>query len=63
MTASRGWRFAVRGAEVENEYVRKVVAHKTTVPHVQNENPEGGQGRGSSRRMRRVTMRPDAEGE
>jgi hypothetical protein len=39
-------RFAVRGAEVEIEYVRKVVARKTTVPLVQHEKPEGGQGEG-----------------
>ena len=39
-------RLAVRGAEVEIEYVRKVVARKTTVPLVQNEKPEGGQGEG-----------------
>ena len=39
-------RLAVRGAEVEIDYVRKVVARKTTVPLVQNEKPEGGQGEG-----------------
>lgn len=39
-------RFAVRGAQVEIEYVRKVVARKTTVPLVRHEKPEGGQGEG-----------------
>ncbi|MBM3979192.1 MAG: DUF2721 domain-containing protein [Planctomycetes bacterium] len=39
-------RFAVRGAEVEIEYVRKVVARKTTVPLVRHEKPEGGLGEG-----------------
>ncbi len=39
-------RFAVRGAEVEIDYVRKVVARKTTVPLVRHEKPEGGQGEG-----------------
>jgi hypothetical protein len=37
-------RLAVRGAEVEIDYVRKVVARKTTVPLVRHEKPEGGQG-------------------
>ncbi len=37
-------RLAVRGAVVEIEYIRKVVARKTTVPLVQHEKPEGGQG-------------------
>jgi hypothetical protein len=39
-------RLAVHGAAVEIEYVRKVVARKTTVPPVRNERPEGGQGEG-----------------
>ncbi|MBN9117867.1 MAG: DUF2721 domain-containing protein [Planctomycetes bacterium] len=39
-------RLAVRGAEVEIEYVRKLVARKTTIPLVRNEKPEGGQGEG-----------------
>jgi hypothetical protein len=43
-TLVREARLAVRGAQVEIEYVRKVVARKTTVPLVQNEKPEGGQG-------------------
>jgi hypothetical protein len=45
-TLVREARLAVRGAQVEIEYVRKVVARKTTVPLVQNEKPEGGQGEG-----------------
>ena len=39
-------RLAVRGAEVEIGYIRKVVARKTTVPLVPNDKPEGGQGEG-----------------
>jgi hypothetical protein len=39
-------RLAVRGAEMEIDYVRKVVARKTTVPLPPNEKPEGGQGEG-----------------
>jgi hypothetical protein len=39
-------RLAVRGAEVEIDYIRKVVARKTTVPLNLNEKPEGGQGEG-----------------
>jgi hypothetical protein len=39
-------RLAVYGAVVEIDYVRKVVARKTTVPHVIPEKPEGGQGEG-----------------
>ena len=42
-------RRAVHGARVEIDYVRKVVARKTTVPLAQNEKPEGGQGEGWSR--------------
>ena len=45
-TLIRESRLAVRGAEVEIEYVQKVVARKTTVPLVHNEKPEGGQGEG-----------------
>lgn len=43
-TLVREARLAVRGAQVEIDYVRKVVARKTTVPLVQHEKPEGGQG-------------------
>lgn len=45
-TLVREARFAVRGAQVEIEYVRKLVARKTTVrvPHI--DKPEGGQGEG-----------------
>ena len=39
-------RLAVKGAQVELDYVRKVVARKTTVPLVHHEKPEGGQGEG-----------------
>lgn len=39
-------RLAVKGAQVEIDYVRKVVARKTTVPLVHHEKPEGGQGEG-----------------
>ncbi len=39
-------RLAVRGAEVEINYIRKTVARKTTVPLTLNEKPEGGQGEG-----------------
>lgn len=39
-------RLAVKGAQVEIDYVRKVVARKTTVPFVHPEKPEGGQGEG-----------------
>jgi hypothetical protein len=39
-------RLAVRGSLTEIEYVRKVVARKTTVPLVIHEKPEGGQGEG-----------------
>jgi hypothetical protein len=43
-TLIREARLAVRGAEVEIDYIRKVVARKTTVPLVRHEKPEGGQG-------------------
>lgn len=39
-------RLAVRGAVVEIDYVRKLVARKTTLPLVIHEKPEGGQGEG-----------------
>lgn len=39
-------RLAVRGAQVELDYVRKVVARKTSVPQPPPEKPEGGQGEG-----------------
>ncbi len=45
-TLIREARLAVRGAEVEIDYIRKVVARKTTVPLVRHEKPEGGQGEG-----------------
>lgn len=45
-TLIREARLAVRGAEVEIEYIRKVVARKTTVPLVRHEKAEGGQGEG-----------------
>jgi hypothetical protein len=39
-------RLAVRGAEVEIDYIRKTVTRKTTMPPALNEKPEGGQGEG-----------------
>lgn len=39
-------RLAVRGAEVEIGYIKKVVARKTTVPVPHLDKPEGGQGEG-----------------
>jgi hypothetical protein len=39
-------RLAVRGAEFEIDYVRKLVARKTTVPPSPRDKPEGGQGEG-----------------
>jgi hypothetical protein len=39
-------RMAVRGAEFEIDYVRKLVARKTTVPLPPRDKPEGGQGEG-----------------
>lgn len=45
-TLVREARLAVRGAEVEIDYVRKLVARKTTMPLVMHEKPEGGQGEG-----------------
>jgi hypothetical protein len=39
-------RLAVRGAEVEINYISKIVSRKTTVPVPLNEKPEGGQGEG-----------------
>jgi hypothetical protein len=45
-TLTREARLAVRGTETEIEYVRKVVARKTTLPLVIHEKPEGGQGEG-----------------
>jgi hypothetical protein len=38
-------RLAVRGAEFEIDYVRKLVARKTATPDA-DEKPEGGQGEG-----------------
>jgi hypothetical protein len=43
---TREARLAVRGTEAEIDYVRKVVARKTTIPLVLHEKPEGGQGEG-----------------
>ncbi len=45
-TLVREARLAVRGAQVEIDYIRKVVARKTTVPLVRHEKAEGGQGEG-----------------
>ena len=45
-TLIRESRLAVRGAEVEIEYIRKIVARKTTVPLLHHDKLEGGQGEG-----------------
>jgi hypothetical protein len=43
-TLVREARLAVRGAQVEIDYITKVVARKTTVPVPIHDKPEGGQG-------------------
>jgi hypothetical protein len=45
-TLVREARLAVKGARVEIDYVRKVVARKTTCPVPLHDKPEGGQGEG-----------------